>query len=209
MTDRSQTPGRDDVLFAFHEACPRPTVEQIIDWTRRYPQFADDIRTHAAVARDWDARNELPVEEPSETMLARAYSRGLNALYKADAEQTVAGTDAGAQSFQEILAARGMDVPTLATEIGGAVGIHRSVVADMVNGGMHGPVAPRFLDAAMCALSVTADRFYAALEKALAAPRLGYAKARTTPRVNPRSYEEIIHDSEMTPEQIRYWLGGG
>src|SRR4051794_9861937 len=47
---------RDAVLFAFHEACPRPTAEQIIDWTSRYPHFAEDIRDHAAVARDWVAR---------------------------------------------------------------------------------------------------------------------------------------------------------
>ena len=87
MTDRSQTLGRDDVLFAFHEACPRPTVEEIIDWTTRYPKFADDIRAHAAVARDWATREGLPSEEPDETRLARAYSRALNALYKADADE--------------------------------------------------------------------------------------------------------------------------
>ena len=98
MTDRTQTPDRDNVLFAFHEACPRPTAEQIIDWTSRYPQFADDIRAHAAVARDWAARKELPAEEPSESALARAYSRALNALYKADAEAKPAEGDA-AQSF--------------------------------------------------------------------------------------------------------------
>ena len=47
-----------------------------------------------------------------------------------------------------------------------------------------------------------------ALEKALAAPRLGLAKADAAPTVNARSYEEVIRDSDMTPEQIRYWLGG-
>lgn len=207
MTNRSQTPSRDDVLFAFHEACPRPTVEQIIDWTSRYPQFADDIRAHAAVARDWAAREGLPAEEPSETMLARAYSRALNALYKADAETKPAEADA-TQSFQDIIAARGTSVAALAREVGGTVGIGRSVLADLVNGAMRRPIGQRFLDAVCRAIAITHDRFYAALEKALAAPRVGLAKAGTAPTVNARSYEEVIRDSDMTPEQIRYWLGG-
>ncbi len=207
MTDRTQTPDQDEVLFAFHEACPRPTVEQIIDWTSRYPQFADDIRAHAAVARDWAAREGLPGEEPSETMLARAYSRALNALYKADAEAKPAEADA-AQSFQDIIAARGTSVAALAREVGGTVGIGRGVLADLVNGAMRGPVGQRFLDAVCRGIAITHDRFYAALEKALAAPRIGLAKAGTAPTVNARSYEEVIRDSDMTPEQIRYWLGG-
>ena len=28
---------RDEVLFAFHEACEHPTAESITEWTRRYP----------------------------------------------------------------------------------------------------------------------------------------------------------------------------
>ena len=207
MTDRSQTPGRDDVLFAFHEACPRPTADQIIDWISRYPQFADDIRAHAAVARDWAARKGLPGEQPSETMVARAYSRALNALYKADAEVKPAEADA-AQSFQDIIAARGTSVAALAREVGGTVGIGRSVLADLVNGAMRGPVGARFLDAVCRAIAITHARFYAALEMALAAPRLGLARADAAPTVNARSYEEVIRDSDMTPEQIRYWLGG-
>ncbi len=207
MTEHSQTPDRDDVLFAFHEACPRPTVEQIIDWTIRYPQFADDIRAHAAVARDWAAREALPAEEPGETMLARAYSRALNTLYKADAVTKPAEADA-AQSFQDIIAARGMTIPALTREVGGIVGIARSVLADLVNGAMRGPVGQRFLDAVCRALAITHDRFYAALEKALAAPQLGHARADAAPTVNARSYEEVIRSSDMTPHQIRYWLGG-
>src|SRR5580704_5025339 len=157
MTDHTQTPGRDDVLFAFHEACPRPTVEQLIDWTTRYPQFADDIRAHAAVARDWAAREGLPSEEPNETMLARAYSRALNALYKADAEAKPAAEADAAQSFQDIIAARGTSVAALQREVGGTVGIGRGVLADLVNGAMRGPVGQRFLDAFCRALAITHD----------------------------------------------------
>jgi len=202
MTDRLQTLGRDDVLFAFHEACPRPTVEEIIDWTTRFPKFADEIRAHAAVARDWATREGLSAEEPDETRLARAYSRALNALYMADAEPNAA------QSFHDIIAARGTSVAALQREVGGAVGIGRSVLADLVNGAMRGPVGQRFLDSVCHAVAITHDRFYAALKMALAAPRVGLAKADAAPTVNARTYEEVIRDSDMTPEQIRYWLGG-
>jgi hypothetical protein len=201
MTARPQAPDRDDVLFAFHEACPRPTAEQIIDWTSRYPQFAEDIRAHAAVARDWAAREELPAEEPGETALASAYSRALNALYKADVEAATA-----VQSFQDILAARSTSARALTQEVGGAVGISRGVIADLIGGRMRGPVGRRFLDAVSRALEITHARFYAALERALAAPRLGFAKADAPPSVNARSYEEVIRSTDMTDAQIRYWL---
>lgn len=204
MTDRSHTPDRDEVLFAFHEACPRPTVEQIIDWTGRYPQFADDIRVHAAVARDWAARKELPAEEPSETELTRAYSRALNALYKADAE--AASSPTTAQTFQEILAARGTNVRALTKEVGGPVGINRSVIADLVGGRMLGPVGRRFRDAVCRALAITHAEFSAANDMALASPQSGLAKASGTPTVKARSYEDVVKDSGMTEEQIRYWL---
>jgi DNA-binding Xre family transcriptional regulator len=200
MTARPQTPDRDEVLFAFHEACPRPTAQQIIDWTSRYPQFADDIRAHAAVARDWDARRELPADEPSETELARAYSRAINALYEADAK--AAASPAPPQTFQDILAARGTNARALAQE----VGIGRGVIADLIGGRMRGPVGRRFLDAVCRALAITHAAFSGAIETALGRPQPVLAKAAGTPTVNARSYEEVIRDSGMTEDQIRYWL---
>ena len=200
MTARPQTPDRDEVLFAFHEACPRPTAQQIIDWTSRYPQFADDIRAHAAVARDWDARRELSAEEPSETELARAYSRAINALYEADAK--AAASPAAPQTFQDILAARGTNARALAQE----VGISRGVIADLIGGRMRGPVGRRFLDAVCRALAITHAAFSGAIEMALGHPQPVLAKAASTPTVNARSYEEVIRDSGMTEDQIRYWL---
>ena len=200
MTARPQTPDRDEVLFAFHEACSRPTAQQIIDWTSRYPQFADDIRAHAAVARDWDARRELAAEEPSETELARAYSRAINALYDAD---TKAATSATApQTFQDILAARGTNARALAQD----VGISRGVIADLIGGRMRRPVGRRFLDAVCRALAITHATFSAAIEMALGSPQPVLAKAASAPTINARSYEEVIRDSGMTEDQIRYWL---
>ncbi len=206
MTDRNQTPDRDEVLFAFHQACIRPTIDDIVEWTKKFPQFADDIRTHASVSRDWAARKDFRSEEPSETMLARAFSRALNALYNAEVETASAGNASTPQTFHQILSACGKDVPMLAREIGRDISIARSVLADLVNGGMHPPVGRRFQNAVVSALSITSDLFHSALQTAQNTPRLGQAKANTTPTVIARSYEDIVRSSDMTPEQIRYWL---
>src|SRR5579863_5290476 len=129
MTSQNYTEDRDEVLFAFHQACDRPTAEQIIEWTRRYPQFADDIRAHAMVSRDWAARDGLPAEEPDESMLVRGFSRVLNAIYNAEHAAVSNASFAPVQSFHQMVAARGTDVPTLSRELD----ITRSVLADLFN----------------------------------------------------------------------------
>ena len=40
-------PPIDDVLVAFHAACPRPTAEDLALWVDRHPDLADDLRDHA------------------------------------------------------------------------------------------------------------------------------------------------------------------
>lgn len=191
---------RDEVLFAFHQAFDRPTPEQIIEWTRRYPQFADDIRAHAAIARDWAARKGLPVAVPDETMLARGHSRVLNALYNAEIAAKAAGEPC--ESFQQIMAERGTDVPQLARELD----IARSVLADLVNGGVLAPIGKRLVNALTRALSISVAVFDAALQRALHSPRLGHAKADGPPTITPRPYEEVIRSSNMAPQRKEYWL---
>ena len=88
MNQQNRKEERDEVLFAFHQACERPTAEQIITWIERYPQFAEDIRVHAAIGRD--SRAGAPAAEADETMFARAYSNALNALYQAEIEASSA-----------------------------------------------------------------------------------------------------------------------
>jgi hypothetical protein len=56
MSHHNRKEERDEVLFAFHQACERPTAEQIIAWTDRYPQFADDIRSHATASANSSRR---------------------------------------------------------------------------------------------------------------------------------------------------------
>ena len=79
MTDQTEATRRDEVLFAFHRECATPTLDQIIDWTQRYPEFADDIRAHAGIMRDWAADEESEEEVVDELMMNRARSRALNA----------------------------------------------------------------------------------------------------------------------------------
>jgi hypothetical protein len=71
---------RDEVLFAFHQACEFPSVQQIIDWTERYPEFADDIRAHASIMWDWAAGSADPALEPDALMLEKGRTRALKAI---------------------------------------------------------------------------------------------------------------------------------
>lgn len=82
MSSKIQANLRDEVLFAFHQACARPTADQIIEWTSKYPQFAEDIRDFAAVALEWEDADEATSEAPTELELNRAFSNALNALHR-------------------------------------------------------------------------------------------------------------------------------
>jgi hypothetical protein len=202
MTDHNQVDELDEVLFAFHRACANPSAGDIIAWAGRYPQFAADIRAHAAILKDWAARRNLPADEPSELMLTRARSRALDALYNAEVARR-SEASSSERSFEQMMQARGTDVPQLARDLN----IARSVLADLVSGGMRAPVGRRLVDALTYALAITEDAFQAALQLALRTPRLSHAKAQETPSIIARSYEEIIADSAMPPERQGYWLG--
>ena len=201
MIDQNRTDELDEVLFAFHRACADPSAAEIIAWTERYPQYAEDIRAHAAILKDWAARKDLPEDEPDEAMLARARSRALDALFNAEAEQRTAETGK-ALSFEQMIIARGTDVPALARELD----VPRSVLADVFGGGMYPPIGSRLLIALSEKLGFTAKVIEAAVDEAFRTPRLGYAKANAPPGIIRRSYAEIIKDTSMSPERKSYWL---
>ena len=56
MTEQPNSAERDNVLFAFQRACPRPTASDVTTWCSRYEEFAEDIIEHAAIMRDLDAQ---------------------------------------------------------------------------------------------------------------------------------------------------------
>jgi hypothetical protein len=201
MTDPRKTEDRDSVLFAFHQDCNRPTAEQIIAWIDRYPQFAEDIRAHAAVAWDWALRDRLPAEEVDQSLAKRAYSQTLNAIF--DEENTEKNIQVTCQSFQEMLAAVGKTVPDIARQIV----IPRPVVADLINGWMCEPIPVRLADAMITSLATTSQAFHSAVHVAQENPYLGHAKADKAPVITPRSGEQIIRESDMSEERKRYWLG--
>jgi hypothetical protein len=199
MTESNSIEDRDEVLFAFHQECARPSSEQIRAWASRYPQFAEDIRAHAAIAWDWDAESQ-PVEELDESLIARGYSNALNLIYNAEHPESLAtGSPA---TFHEMLQHSGKEAFQLAREIG----IDRGVLADLFNGWMLGPVCKRLADAIRTSFGITVDGFEEALRQTLQAPRLGYAKASKTPMVTPRTCAEIIRTSNMPEDKKRYWL---
>jgi hypothetical protein len=202
MTDQDRIEQRDEVLFAFHRECNDPTAEQIIQWVKRFPEFADDIRGHATILKDWADREGLPAEELSETVLSRSRSRALDALYNAEVAVASEQSSAPERSFDQMMSASGTDVPRLARDLD----IARTVLAALVGGRMLAPVGNRLVAALMVRLALSLGEFDTALRLALATPRMGHAKADGTPTVIPRSYDDLIRDSSMTDERKQYWL---
>jgi transcriptional regulator with XRE-family HTH domain len=198
MTKANRNPERDAVLFSFHEAFERPTAAQIIEWTERYPEFADDIRAHAAIAREWaDAEGVIPAEA-DESLLADGYSRALDLMHKASKS-----TSEAHRSFQDIIAARGMTVPQVAR----AIGIDRGIIADLFGGRMSGPIRKVFLDPVTEVLTISRDAFARLHQNALTNPTLGLAKATHAPSIVVRSYDEIIRTcDDLTKEEKKKWL---
>jgi hypothetical protein len=204
MTDQTKAARRDEVLFAFHRDCPRPSVDQIIDWTRRYPEFADDIRAHAAIIRDWGAGEGSHEEEVDELMLNRARSRALNAIYHAQLATQAESRSETEITFDQLLLAAGLNTPQLSR----ALDIGRDVLSDLFRGRMRPPIGQRLITALMERLEATRAQFDRALAFALANPSIGQARATQQPTVVQRSYEEIIQSSSMSAERKSYWLDG-
>ncbi|NTH81497.1 hypothetical protein G6K97_30605 [Agrobacterium rhizogenes] len=196
---------RDRALYQFHVTCPRPTADDIIEWTERYPQFAEDIRMHAAISRDWDAADstgEQADDTVSDVMMARAHSRVLNALFRSEAKAEVSEPEATV-GFHEMLAARGTTIPNAARELD----IGRDVLADLFNGWMIPPVGPKLVSALGFLLGISEPEFDRACLHAMQHPKLQYAKSAAPPAIPKRSYDEVIAGSNMSPERKKFWLG--
>jgi hypothetical protein len=192
---------RDRVLMAFHNACEKPTTEQIVEWVERHPQYADDIRAHAAVLRDWAAGAESTDEEVSPSALNAAYSNALNAIYSAQKKEE---RSEAAVSFHDIAAARNIDVIQMAQDMD----IPRGVLADLFDGAMLRPIR-KWLSGAVCrTLKITYESFNAALDVVLENPRFGHAKANGAPTIRRRTCDEIIRASRMSAERKREILEG-
>lgn len=198
-TNRKIDAPLDEVLYAFDQACPRPSAADIIEWCGRYPEFADDIREFAAVSRDISARDGDAEEVADISLLNRAFSQVLNLIY--EAEHAPASTEQ-AESFQQLMQNTQTDVPSLAREMN----IERSVLADLVGGRICPPVGRRFGATLTRLLSVAQDRVDAAIEIALRGGGAVHAKSKCAPTSQARPYADVIRSSSMSEDRKRYWL---
>jgi hypothetical protein len=202
MTDQTKATRRDEVLFAFHRECASPTVDQIVDWTQRYPEFADDIRAHAGIMRDWAANDEAEEEAVNELMMNRARSRALNAIYNAQVAEQTDAQAAPETTFDQLLSNVGLDTRQLSRTID----VGRDVLSDLFRGRMCPPIGPRLVKALLDQLQATRAQFDRALAYSQAHPSMGHARASQQPTVIQCSYEESIRRSSMSPERKSYWL---
>lgn len=207
MTNINRNERRDEVLFAFHQAYKRPTDVQIVEWIERYPEFAEDLRAHAAVAREMADADECEGEMPSESDLANAYSRALNAIYEAEQDLKNAAPAAALEvTFHDLLTIRGKDVPGLAREMSYPVRMPRFVLAALFNGLMRGPFPARFSCTVQRVLSIDATQFLLCVDRSLAMPVMGPAKSTTMPTARARSCADIIRSSDLSSVDKDYWL---
>ncbi len=197
MEDNQQ--GRDEVLIAFHEECDIPTRADVERWMQAHPDFAQDIREHAAIRLAMVA--DL-VEHPAQlddNMVARGRSRVQAAMFEAEAGDLAAPSG---PTLTAMLKSAGLTLPDLARRLP----IKRVVVADLFAGRMR-DVRPRFSTAISRELCVSVAAFNVAHAHAARIPALGgRAKSVGQPVVNQRSFEEIIRSSGMSDEEIAYWL---
>ncbi|WP_045837025.1 hypothetical protein [Hyphomicrobium sp. 99] len=193
---------RDEVLFAFHEACEHPTAEQILEWTSRYPEFADDIIAHAEHQLSWKAQPELHGVEPDEADIARNWSWTLNAIYDAEKAGSLEAAKGG-ETFSQLLERAGVTIPALARRIE----IDRLVLGELNAGRLRLPIDSRLLQALSNALGSAASDLEQSIARTLSAPMLGNAKASNKPEVHTQSYEAVILNTDMSEEKKNYWLG--
>lgn len=203
MIEQNRIPERDEVLFAFHQTCDNPTAEQVNEWTRRYPQYADDIREHAAVRAQWAADSQEHNAQPDESLLARGRSQALNLLHSAR-QESAAAQNVSEKTWPQAVSAAGFDIPRLAR----CINIDRMVLAELNAGRMRLPLGRRLSDALTDVLGISTAWLERAVSDLLAGPRrLGHAKADEAPTINTRSYAEVIRASPMSDDDKRYWLG--
>ncbi|MBL4929510.1 hypothetical protein [Fuscibacter oryzae] len=196
------TQDRDQVLYSFHVACPEPTAAEIFEWVGRFPAYADDIRAHAAIARDWAALNDADdlAADVDDQALARARSLALNIIYSTTDEAE--RDDEPAVGFWVRMQNRGIKVSAIAARMD----IARAPIGDLFNGWIVPPIGRRFSCAIMGALGLDQVMFDREVNYSLAHPRLGEAKASGPPQILQLSYRESIESSGMSPERMRYWL---
>lgn len=193
---------RDEVLFAFHEACEHPTAEQIMEWTTKYPEFAEDIAAHAEYLLASEAQQDLQIKQPDEADVARSWSWTLNAIFEAEKAGHL-NTKSDGETFSQLLEQSGMTIPALARRID----IDRLVIGEINAGRLRPPINARLLIALAKIFERAVDDLEQIIARTLARPMLGNAKASNRPEVHAQSYESVIQSTDMSLDKKNYWLG--
>lgn len=191
------SPRRDEILVAFHAACPRPTADDIAAWIGRHPDLADDLRAHAEALLA-DVQDEHLRPEPSDGLVERTRTTALDALASARARATEAKT---ALQFSDLMASAGTDVPRLAR----LLDLGRAPLVDLVQGRVVLPAPAALLAALADALRTTVAAVDAATRAAT--PRMGPAKAEGSPSAPRRAFADIVRDDMTMPQASKArWL---
>jgi hypothetical protein len=109
MEDNHQ--GRDEVLIAFHEECDIPTRADVERWTQAHPDFAQDIREHAAIRLAMVADLVEHPAQMDDNMVARGRSRVQAAMFEAEAGDLAAPSG---PTLTAMLKSAGLTLPDLA-----------------------------------------------------------------------------------------------
>ena len=181
----------DEVLFAFHRAVHVPRPEDVTRWTKDYPQFADEIRAHAAEIVDMEALADEGADALGTSVTSPSGVRASVPL--------VGGT-----TLRDVVRARGWTLAEFADELG----ISPAIVSDVNSGRIRAEtVGAKFLRRAGELLGQTAAEFAAVVvgpKQIPAAARLKSRSGRVEGR--PMTWAEAVNASDMDDARKAFWL---
>lgn len=126
----------EDVLFAFRHEHERPSPDAVLEWTTRYPRFANEIREAAALWAEMEMQAKLNRPSPDdEKLVMEARSAALNALHSASKARSGA---AEPRTLSEAIRQNG----TTAAELGRQLSLPATVISQVVRGKIMGATIP-------------------------------------------------------------------
>lgn len=170
----------DEVIFQFHQAVDVVTPQILKEWTSRYPQYAKEIRSHAAEIADMEL---------------------LASIRPKDAVKTATNPK---PSLRAVVQSAGMSLRDFAD----SMNIPRSIVSDINAGRIETASIPRrFARLAAEKLGLTAQWMLDVARASSEPPAAATFKATNGPSEGrKRNWREAIQASEMTDEARAFWL---
>lgn len=170
----------DEVIFQFHQAVDVVTPKVLKEWTSRYPQYANEIRSHAIEIADMEL------------------------LASIRPQAAVKAAPSPKPSLRVVAQGAGMSLRDLAD----AMTVPRSIVSD-INAGRIEPasIPRRFARVGAEKLGLAALWMLDVARASSEPPAAAAFKAKNGPSEGrKRSWQEAIDASEMTEEARAFWL---